>query len=469
MAARGDLICCIFILLAFIIHILSNRKSWLFLLSVFCFILALLSKEVAIVFPMAIVVYDFIASRNAVRRSLIRYSIYALLVLGYLYLRKGALERILAGIPLPEIISAYAGQLTNNIASSSIVQPPGGDPIVGLLENLFWNIKFALISYLFYLKKLVLPIDLSPFIVDYPRGIFFKVSSYIVITVLLLTSIFSIRRKEGLTAFGIIWILIFLMPAVAVSVLGKSATLYSERWLYIPSAGMCLLLGYWILEVGRKFNAEKIAWLFSIVIFITYSIITIDGQSIWKNNISLWAIASQRAPNTIAPYINYGHALRLEGKLDEAIQIYLKAFSPNVIASRTKLAYIANNLGVVYIEKGDYDKAEEWLNKSRSLLGTTSIRYIHHMGYISFLKGERDLKKNKYSVEHYKEAERYFNILFDNNLAREDEIVYILLAHVYIRLGETEKAEELAQTVLERNFDPELKSEAEAILKDINK
>jgi len=136
-------------------------------------------------------------------------------------------------------------------------------------------------------------------------------------------------------------------------------------------------------------------------------------------------------------------------------------FNPNVIGSKKRLASAANNLGVAYINKGDYDRAEKWFQKSKSYRRKPGKHYYYNMGYLNFLKGERDLKKNKYSVEHYKEAKRYFHNLF--KYYKPKAKAYVLFAHVFLRLGDKEKAKELATEALQKGVDDQLRRQAMAI------
>jgi tetratricopeptide (TPR) repeat protein len=223
------------------------------------------------------------------------------------------------------------------------------------------------------------------------------------------------------------------------------------------------LLGYWIFEFGRKIKYEKLAWAVGILIGISFLITTIHGQSIWKNNLNLWATASQKSPFAADPHINLGHALRQEGMVQEAIQEYLKVFDPRVRVSNERLAYAANNLGVAYIKIGEFDDAEEWFRKSYNLHRKSERYYYYHMGYLNFLRGERELKRNRYSVEYYEEAERYLNRLFENY--KTDGKAQVLFANVYIRLGNKAKAAELARKALQMRLDPRLKNQAQAIIR----
>src|SRR3989304_6491905 len=161
-SARADLLCSVFFFLAIIFNILSYRKLWFFILSIFCFYLSLLSKEVAVAFPLVAIGFDLISGRFRSRGNLLRYSFYGLLIFGYFYFRSTRLESIF------KLDWAH---------------------VWGVLKVLFS-------SYLFYLEKLVFPFNSNPFISSLPSGSYYFVFSVLVILILCLAGYISIRFKK---------------------------------------------------------------------------------------------------------------------------------------------------------------------------------------------------------------------------------------------------------------------------------
>jgi len=318
-AGRADLLCCIFFILAFIFHSLSFKKLWFLVLAALSFALSLLSKEVAIVFPLIVLAFDLISRRAAMRSAVLIYSIYVVLFLVYVYIRRTVFERVLADISLPWINNANAFELSDSLSIQGFLQISGGNLNEYFLQGFILKLKLVLDSYFFYIKDLVFPFDLNPFIAGIPHRPIYTFTAIIVILFLFVISFISIRKKEGISAFGILWVLISLLPPMVVALYGIAATPYAERFLYIPSVGFCLLIGYWIIELGRRFDVEKLAWAFGLVLPLLYIFFTVNGQGVWKNNVNLWVKASQKSPYVSMPYINYGHALEREGKFDEAI------------------------------------------------------------------------------------------------------------------------------------------------------
>ena len=421
-SARADLLCSVFFFLAIIFNILSYRKLWFFILSIFCFYLSLLSKEVAVAFPLVAIGFDLISGRFRSRGNLLRYSFYGLLIFGYFYFRSTRLESIF------KLDWAH---------------------VWGVLKVLFS-------SYLFYLEKLVFPFNSNPFISSLPSGSYYFVFSVLVILILCLAGYISIRKREGITAFSIYWIFSTLGPHSIVAMFGVAITPLAERFLYIPSAGFCLLIGYLLLEVSKRLNYEKLGWGFGLILCVFYFLFTIKGQSVWKDNSSLWQYASKKSPNHAIPHVNYGTSLLQAGKTDDAIRELLLAFEPGVISGKKQWVYASNNLGLVYLDKKDYESAEKWFTKTVSYDPKFYIAY-YHLGVIYIIKG-----KNENDASYYRKAEEYLKKAL--KIRRRHGRSHLALADVYLELGEREKARTEAERALRSGLIEPLAKRARYIL-----
>jgi len=206
----------------------------------------------------------------------------------------------------------------------------------------------------------------------------------------------------------------------------------AERFLYIPSAGFCMLVGYFLLGAGKRIKAQKIGWAFGFLLCTSYMFFTIEGQSIWKNDLSLWEYASKRSTYDAVPHTNYGEALKHAGKTDQAIGEFLIALDPEVKGSKKEKATIANRLGLVYLDKKDYKNAEEWFLKALYYDPKYRAAY-YHLGLIYFIKGQHGN-----SVSDYRKAENYLKKALEISPAFRK--ARLLLSMVYSLLGEEEKA-----------------------------
>ncbi|MGH7802419.1 MAG: hypothetical protein ACREOW_17630 [Thermodesulfobacteriota bacterium] len=431
-SARSDLLCSIFFFLAFIFYILSQRRLWFLILTAFCFYLSLLSKEVAVAFPIVAIGFDLISRRFASRESILRYSILGISILAYLYLRGRAY------VIIPGVFSERF-----QLSVQEVVQ--------------IWEVlKVLLSSYLFYIKKLVFPFNINPFITILSISFYYLVSSILVVILLCIIGFVSIRKREGVTAFGILWILATLGPSSLVAIFSVATMSVAERFLYIPSAGFCMLLGYFVIAAGKRMKSQKTAWALGSLICIFYLFFTIWGQSIWKDDLSLWGYASKRSPYDAIPHSNYAEALNSLGKMDQAIEEFLIALNQGVRGTKKEKAAIANNLGHVYMDKKkEYSKAEEWFLKAVNYDPKYKPTY-YHLGLVYFLKGQAGN-----SVSDYRKAENYLNKALYYKDTR------VLLSMVYSVLGEKEKAGKLLEeNVLKRGPTKPLSNEGKKYLEN---
>jgi tetratricopeptide (TPR) repeat protein len=437
-AGRTDVLCSLFFFLAFIFHMLSYKKLRFFPLSVVCFFLSLLSKEVAVVFLIVTLGFDLLSGKITSRSNTLKYAIYAVLVLLYFYLRGRTFMSV------PEISGENVQRSTHKVLQ--------------ILEIL----KVLLSSYLFYINKLVFPFDFNAFITTVPGDFYYLVSSILVILVLCVIGFVSIRKREFITAFSIFWIFATLGPSCLVAIFVVSSTPLAERYLYIPSAGYCLLIAYLILKVEKRIKAQRIGWAFVSVLCLSYLFFTIERQGVWKDNLALWGDTLKKSPNCAIPHSNYGMALRDVGRTDEAIRELLIALDSGIKDTKRGRAITANNLGyVLYLDKGDYKNAERWFLKAL-YYDPMYGRAYYHLGLIYFIKG-----KNENSIYDYQTAERYLKktLEIDTSYGRAN----LLLAKVYMGLGKREKAREQARMALQNGLIEPLSKEARDILNELGK
>ncbi|NLM09555.1 MAG: tetratricopeptide repeat protein [Clostridiaceae bacterium] len=130
--------------------------------------------------------------------------------------------------------------------------------------------------------------------------------------------------------------------------------------------------------------------------------------------------------------VNYGFVLFKEGKLKEAEEVLLKAVDKSKNKDEKNLA--KSNLALIIWKKGDLDKAFEMLKEVISEYKTTAV--YGSLGYLAIEKGDLDeaLKINLEAYEYNSDNA----IILDN------------LAHLYHLRGETDKAGELFDKLMEK-------------------
>ncbi len=216
-------------------------------------------------------------------------------------------------------------------------------------------------TYLFYIEKLLFPYDLNHFIGTIAGGD----ASHIIISLLLVAAVtaafvISIRKKENVSAFSLLWIFATLGPAVIIALYPLAITRFAERFVYVPSAGYCMLVGYLLVRAGSLIGQKWLSWVIGGLLCVSYLFVIVKGQENWRDELTFWEAAVRKSPDQIVPKLRYGEALESTGRTDEAINQFLTALSPAIDSDYRGRVMAAHGLGIAYIAKGDFVKAEKW-------------------------------------------------------------------------------------------------------------
>ena len=84
----------------------------------------------------------------------------------------------------------------------------------------------------------------------------------------------------------------------------------------------------------------------------------------WRSELALWESASYWAPNKIRPEAERARLLHEAGRMDEAEEAYLQAFSRWAKGrpwhERQGCQIVARNIAAMYQSQGQWEKADRW-------------------------------------------------------------------------------------------------------------
>ena len=419
-----DLLATLFYLLALVLYIkaaaIKNPSDLLlYFFSLASFLVALLSKEMAITLPAIILLYDLTGRETAETGGFIKKAVATLNRQKFYYIAF-------------TLVAIFYLVLRFKI----LVNPEGSLSIsrAGLFERILF-----LPDHLFdYIKLVLFPFDLNAeYSFAYPDR-FFEFSnlfSFIVVMAITVGSFFIYRYSKGIF-FGIWWFMITLLP---VSNLIEIHNPIAERYLYLPLVGFCLVISILINKIPQRADGarlKKIAWLkYSILIglLIIYSVATVDRNPVWKNNFSVWANTVEKSPDNPVVHGGLGLAYQKRGLLDEAIREFKRAIKlgPNMAKNHY-------NLGLAYEEKGLFEKAVEAYKKAVELNPAYTDAYFNLANLSMRLQSRQD------AIWAYRRV---------IELDPADIEAYNNLGVAYAMQGELDRAVGLWQKVLEMDPD----------------
>ncbi len=320
----------------------------------------------------------------------------------------------------------------------------------------FGILKVLFVSYAYYLKQLFFPYTFNSFVTYLPTDALYSSVSIILVSIIVVFVVYSYRKKEKFISLNIFWILLTLGPSVLIAIFAFIATPVSERYLFLPSAGYCLLIGYLLVNFIDRPRGKNISLALTLLLMGSYLFFTIDRQSVWKNRLNFWEDTSAKSDHHAIPHINYGMALLDAGRTEEAISEFNISLRSDIKNTPTGRAIAANNLGVAYINKKNYKDAAKALliamNSDPSFYKT-----YYHFGLLYFIKAGKSRLK-----EDYEHSQRF--------LIRATEIyprygkAFLLLAKLNSSFGNREKAVQYARRAIRSGLVDQLAVQATKII-----
>ena len=414
---RKDLLCSLFFLLSILMYSKSVRSADFemtraslvsrvlnkqYLLSFCFFILALLSKPMAVSLPAILLILDWYPFGR----------IRSLKTLGTAFAEK-----------LPFIaLSALLSLLTIQAQSSSSA--------LGVIP-LSMQLTVAAKSFIAYLWKMMVPLHLSPFYpYPYPDEVSLLSPEYLLPIVLatgITIAFLSLAKKQKLWLSVWSYYVVTLLPVTGIIQVGSQSM--ADRYTYLPSLGPFLIIGLAVASVMKRINVMKkhrqTVTLFytALVIFVFVLIVhlTIQQIGIWRNSITLWSHVIQEEPQRVPlAYNNRALAFEEIGLLDKAAADFYTAITLDPFFYK---AY--ENLGMLYGKAGLYDKSIEFLSRSITMNPKSALSYSNRgLSYFHLGQYDRALTDFTKAIE----------------LDHRSAFIYMNRGHLYRSTGNKERA-----------------------------
>jgi tetratricopeptide (TPR) repeat protein len=303
---------------------------------VLSFTLALLAKEPAATLPFLATFYEhFLRDDRAqtnLGQKLSRYLTLWLLDIAYLLFRTRIFGGLAPVLQLPQISRREA-----------------------------FHSSFALVAR--YVWKLLWPVNLCGYYVFHksvalsdPRAI----AGFLVLG-LSLGAFAYFWRRERLVSFGLLWFFLNIAPVLNARWLG--ASVFTERYLYLPSLGFCWIAAWggrllWMRLTGRP-TARKFYAVGLAMVTILCLVRIVMRNRIWHDDPTFYRSTLAAQPDAIALRINLGTVYWNSGSQDQAEAEWREALrrAPNHWL-------ILNNLGLAAARKKRYDEAIEDFQRS---------------------------------------------------------------------------------------------------------
>jgi tetratricopeptide (TPR) repeat protein len=160
-------------------------------------------------------------------------------------------------------------------------------------------------------------------------------------------------RRAPLAAYGTAWFLVTIAPVVDLVPLSPREMGMADRYLYLPSVGVSLVLASGLLALmgsthSLRWSFRRLAaWGTVALLLIVYPWQLFRYAPVWRNELALYQRMTEVAPRAPIPYVNLGLTYFRANDLPRAASTLEQAVRLNPTLPRPRTI-----LGLVYVLQG---------------------------------------------------------------------------------------------------------------------
>ena len=352
-SGRKDLLAGFFVLLASILYIGWRRRGgWQRLaLTILSLLLAVLSKEVAVVFPALFVLLDACGSEGRFRPSE----------------GSGLIAWFATSVGLYAVLAALAAAAVYYAViwteASRMVGYWGGSLTAQ------WATSFKL--FVHYLQLALSP---YPLLADY-TGVFPVSTGFtepatlicLLLSVAYLALALLVWRRWPEVTLGMGWFLVCLLPVLQIVGVHEIA---ADHFLYLPMFGVALVFGYVGAQAAASRHTDVLAWTFLFAVVSLSGLLTVSRNRVWADELTLWEDTYEKAPQSYRANANLGQLYFARFERDPNRDPQLREWAIQLSEQAAELnpedSLPLSNLGAIYRKwgldeylRGNTDRAEE--------------------------------------------------------------------------------------------------------------
>ena len=348
-----------------------GKRGWKrYLVIVWVFALALMSKPMAVSVPLLLLLFDYWPLERFEELPFARRWI------------KLAIEK------LPLLLMSAASCVLTEMAQGS------GGSVMGLsLLPISTRFENAATSCIIYIGKILWPVGLAAY---YPIQ-FHPVRGDVIASVAILIGITALVVRFHHARYlevGWLFFLITLLPVIGIVQVGFQGM--ADRYMYVPAIGLFIAIVWGLAAMVENVPFARVSLAFAAVALIAvFSIATVRDLAYWQNGVALFARARDAwgQPDMWLEQLD-GNALFSAGRIEEALQHYQESCA---IQPRTE--YCHYNIAHIFSGRGQFQEAirEYQLALRFTANRDMALLCLNEMGEAQLQLGESDAAQESFA------------------------------------------------------------------------
>ena len=351
-AERKDLLCALFFLWGLLVYDTYKTSPSIarYCLLVFCLVMALMAKSMAVTFPFLLIVLDhciyrFRDSSAATPSSFWDFSYAFRNIPNKLLLI--AISVVAMGVTL---ISQGAASFVSGLDTVSITDR---------LQN-------AVYGYTIYIRQFFVPADLAvyyPIRNDIPW--IETIASGLLVAYILGVGVKSYVRQPLLTA-GIAWYFLLLVPVIGLVQVGSQS--HADRYMYLPSIGILLVLS----ALMSLWSNVRLKTTVASVFVVFFAVVGYFQVGYWENRHLLFNRALDVTDNNFIAHSRLVKDYLARGMIEQA---KYHAFQTYKLVPDVPMSFV--NFGIIAVKEKDYPEAERHFKQAIKVGGLEDAIWIN--------------------------------------------------------------------------------------------
>ncbi len=199
----------------------------------------------------------------------------------------------------------------------------------------------ALLSYAAYIQQMFYPAGM---VVQYvhpgPKLQWQATLIPLLLLVSITLAVVWLGWRRRYLAVGWFWYLGMLVPVIGLVQVGAQAR--ADRYTYLTQIGLYIMIAWGLRDLARAWRSG-VAWYAALAVPVMAALAVAAWlqTSYWRNSLTLWEHCVACQPENDYAEYNYGQALDMAGRSDEAMEHFRKSFEINPLYLPPRTDYAA--------------------------------------------------------------------------------------------------------------------------------